>query len=451
MTFNNIETLKEALKDLIGKKSYETWFQSLDIEMTEQDSWTIWTPNLFYKQRVEQQFKIPIKEVSKALSCEIDIHVNQKNHLSKNVPSKTEEASEQPFQKKKTTSTDEPQSVSSSKSLFKYSFDNFIVGPNNQLAHAIALAVSTNPGQTYNPFFLYSPVGLGKTHIMQAIAMSIQKHNPEYKIKYLSTEQFTNELIASIQNKTIEQFRTKYRTMDVLLLDDIQFLEGKERTQEEFFHTFNQLYNENKQIILSSDRSPTDIPRLEDRLISRFEWGIKADIEAPDFETRVAILQKKSENTQARISPDILQYIASNFTSNIRELEGALLKVLALSQFQSTEISLDTVQQHFQPQKKAPTVHLTPDRIQNIICEHFNISIEDLNSSKRKRMIVIPRQIAMYLCRELTAYSFPEIGAFFGGKDHTTIMHAHEKLKKSYQTDQELKITIDKLIEKIRG
>ena len=333
----------------------------------------------------------------------------------------------------------------------KYSFDNFIVGQGSSFAHAVAIAVADSPGRSYNPLFLYSPVGLGKTHIMQAILISIRIKHPKLKILYLTSEKFTNELISALQNKRVEEFRNKYRNIDVLLLDDIQFISGKERTQEEFFHTFNQLYNDNKQIILSSDRPPTDIPKLEERLVSRFEWGIMADIQAPDFETRVAILQKKSESIQTAIPQEVLQFIATHFTSNIRELEGALLRIIALSTLESKHITIELAYKLFQPQMQQFHKHITPDTIQQVVCAHFDISLGDLKSSKRKKMFVVPRQIAMYLARELTDYSFPELGSFFGGKDHTTIMHAYEKLKKQLSTPSNLDYTIKELKEKIRG
>lgn len=441
--------LKEKLKAHIGQIAFSTWFQALDIKETARDTWIIWTPNTFYKQKIEQQFQGAIRELEHKFSCHIDVQIKTKHSSTPSGSSTMDPIPPKPLvQTQAPLPTPVPSSFTAQS---KFSFDNFIVGPNNTFAHAIASAVASSPGISYNPFFIYSPVGLGKTHIMQAIAMSIQQNHPHYKIMYLSTEKFTNELISALQNKTIAQFRTKYRTLDILLIDDIQFISGKERTQEEFFHTFNQLYNENKQIVLSSDHPPTEIPQLTDRLVSRFECGIIADIQPPDFETRVAILQKKAENIQMPVAKDILQYIATHFTSNIRELEGALLRIVALSTFQSTSITLDMAQKLFHPQQQPTMTRLTQELIQKVTCEHFHITIENLKSAKRNKMFVLPRQIAMYLCRELTEYSFSEIGSSFGGKDHTTIMHAYDKIKRKATTDEKLQYTLQELKEKIRG
>ena len=298
----------------------------------------------------------------------------------------------------------------------KFSFDNFIVGPSNSFAHAICQAVGESPGTAYNPLFLYSKVGLGKTHLMQAIAIAVQTQQPQSRIVYTTAEKFTNELITALQNKVVEQFRDQYRDVDVLLIDDIQFITGKERTQEEFFHTFNHLYNNNKQIIITSDKPPKELDTLEERLISRFEWGITADLQPPDYETRLAILRKKAESVPQPISDDILQFLAQHFTSNIRELEGAIIRLVALNSFNQGVLTLDMAKNSLRDVIQVAERKVSADTIQKVVADHFDVSLGDLKSSRRNKSLVIPRQMAMFLVRELTDHSYPDIGELFGGK-----------------------------------
>jgi chromosomal replication initiator protein len=320
----------------------------------------------------------------------------------------------------------------------RYTFDSFVVGHGNRFAHAAALAVAESPATAYNPFFLYGGVGLGKTHLMQAIGHRVATANPKARILYTTSEQFTNELINSIRDDKALQFRNKYRNIDVLMVDDVQFIAGKERTQEEFFHTFNALYEANKQIVVSSDRPPKEMLTLEERLRSRFEWGLTADIQAPDFETRIAILKKKAEISGLAVSDDILSFIASKIVSNIRKLEGALIRVVAYASLTNNEISIPLVDHVIKdiltPQKDK--LNLSFDMIKKITAEHFNVQIEDLSAKIRTKEIAIARQVAMFLARELTGASLPKIGAEFGGRDHTTVMHACEKIKGNIKTDQ---------------
>ncbi len=334
----------------------------------------------------------------------------------------------------------------------RYTFDTFVVGANNNLAHAASLAVAESPAEIYNPLFIYGGVGLGKTHLMHSIAHYILEQNPNSKVMYVTSEKFTNELIESIRNvnTTPTEFREKYRNIDVLLIDDIQFIIGKESTQEEFFHTFNTLHESKKQIIISSDKPPKDILTLEERLRSRFEWGLTVDIQPPDYETRMAILKKKEELDGLQIDNEVMKYIATNVKSNIRELEGALTKIVALSRLKKKEVNVTLAEEALKdlisPDDKK---QLTPDLIIEVIAEHFNISPSDIYSINKSRNIAYPRQIAMYLCRKLTELSLADIGKLMGNRDHSTILHGIDKVEKNINKDAGMQNTIDVLMKKI--
>jgi chromosomal replication initiator protein len=334
----------------------------------------------------------------------------------------------------------------------RYVFDEFVVGNSNRLAHAASLAVSESPAKAYNPLFIYGGVGLGKTHLMHAIGHYILSQNKNAKVYYVSSEKFTNELINSIRDDKNEEFRNKYRTVDVLLVDDIQFIAGKERTQEEFFHTFNALHEANKQIIVSSDRPPKEIPTLEDRLRSRFEWGLITDIQPPDFETRIAILKKKSERDKVDIPSEVFEFIATKIKSNIRELEGALNRVIAYSTLTKREVDISLVNEALKDIFSSTHMRkIDVDLIKSIVAEYFNIKFEDFESKKRTRQIAYPRQIAMYISRELTDLSLPKIGEEFGGRDHTTVIHAYEKISSEIHESYEFKNKIEGIIKEIKG
>ncbi|SHK04080.1 chromosomal replication initiator protein DnaA [Tepidibacter formicigenes] len=334
----------------------------------------------------------------------------------------------------------------------KYTFDTFVIGNSNRFAHAACVAVAEAPARAYNPLFLYGGVGLGKTHLMHAIGHHILRHTKKSKVVYVSSEKFTNELINSIKDDRNEEFRNKYRNVDVLLVDDIQFIAGKERTQEEFFHTFNALHEANKQIIISSDRPPKEIPTLEDRLRSRFEMGLITDIQPPDFETRIAILRKKAQMENITVPNEVMSYIAKYIKSNIRELEGALTRVVAYSSLTNKEITFDLgIEALKDIISSSKPQEITVDIIKEKISENFNIKMEDFNSKKRTRAIAYPRQIAMYLCRELTDLSLPKIGEEFGGRDHTTVIHAHDKISNDIQTNSDIKEKINKIISDLKG
>ena len=344
-----------------------------------------------------------------------------------------------------------PKNESYNNSNPKYTFDTFVIGNNNKFAHAAALAVAESPATEYNPLFIYGGVGLGKTHLMHSVAHYILESNPDAKVMYVTSEKFTIELIQSIRNNTTMEFRDKYRNIDVLLIDDIQFISGKESTQEEFFHTFNALHEAKKQIILSSDRPPKEIKTLEERLRSRFEWGIIADIQSPDFETRMAILNKKIEADGIFIEPHILEYIATNVKSNIRELEGSLSKLIALSRLKKKEINMDLVVEAIQDYISADAGHtVTPSYIVDIVADHFSLTPQEIYSKNRSNKIAYPRQIAMYMCRKYLNMALVDIGKAIGDKDHTTVMHAVKKIEEDIaKNDTSLQNILDILVKKL--
>lgn len=332
----------------------------------------------------------------------------------------------------------------------KYTFDTFVVGKNNKLAHAASVAVSEAPAEAYNPLFLYGGVGLGKTHLMHSIAHFILEHNKSAKVLYVTSEKFTNELIDSIRHDKNEEFRDKYRNIDVLLIDDIQFIIGKESTQEEFFHTFNTLHEAKKQIIISSDKPPKDIETLEERLRSRFEWGLTADIQSPDYETRMAILKKRAELDGLDIGDDVMQYVANNIKSNIRELEGALNKICVFADLERKPINVDLAEDALKdlitPDGQR---EVTPELIIGVVSEHYNISLTDMVSKKKSQEIAYPRQISMYLCRKLTDKSLQYVGNILGKRDHSTIIHGADKIEGDLKTNQTLQNNIEVIMKKI--
>ncbi len=330
----------------------------------------------------------------------------------------------------------------------KYTFDTFVVGDTNKMAHAVAIAVAESPGMSYNPYFLYGGAGLGKTHLMHSIAHHIITNRPDLKVLYVTSERFTTELIDSINHNRNQEFRDKYRNIDVLLIDDIQFIIGRESTQLEFFHTFNELHNAKKQIVISSDKHPKEFTTLEERLRSRFEWGITVDIQPPDYETKMAILKKRAEMEHLNISEDILQYVATNINSNIRELEGALNQICLFSRLENRPVSLVLAEKALKDTISSQK-EITPRLIMEIVSEHFDITVEDILSKKKNKEIAHPRQICMYLCRKFTDTSLTSIGKALGNRDHTTVMHGYEKITHSLANDELLKNNINMIIRKL--
>ena len=331
----------------------------------------------------------------------------------------------------------------------KYTFDDFVSGSGNQFAHAAARAVAERPSKAYNPLFLYGGVGMGKTHLMQAIGHEIKKRQPEKSICYVSSERFTNDMINALRYSKMTAFRDKYRTMDVLLIDDIQFLVNKERTQEEFFHTFNALHECMRQIVIASDRPPKELAEIEDRLRSRFEWGLIADIQPPDLETKVAILQKKAETDQVVLPTDVALFIASNIRSNVRELEGALIRLTAYASLAGRELNLQTAQEVLKNLMESNIRKISIESIQKAVSEQFALRLAEIKAKNNSRAIVYPRQIAMYLAKHLTDASLPEIGRQFGGKHHTTVLHSVEKIETLRKTDKDLNRMLNKLTESL--
>jgi len=327
----------------------------------------------------------------------------------------------------------------------KYNFDNFVVGASNQFAHAASLAVANQPGEHYNPLFIYGGVGLGKTHLINAIGHRVVEKRPLLKVFYLSSESFMNELIASLRRDRMDEFKTRFRNVDALILDDVQFIAGKERTQEEFFHTFNSLYESHKQIIITSDKFPKEIPGLEDRLRNRFEWGLIADIQPPDMETRVAILQKKAEVEGVLLPHEVAIFLASHIDSNVRELEGSLTRLGAFASLTKATVTIDLAKEVLQNTLKGNSREVTVESIQKTICDYYNIKLSDLKAKRRTKDIAVPRQVAMYLSRKYTSTSFPAIGSKFGGRDHSTVIHATKTIEKKLKEDTQMQNAVEKL------
>lgn len=434
------EKTLNLIKTELTEVSYNTWLKSIEPIMVKGKNIILGVPNDFNKGILETRYLTLITNAIKQIT-------SQDYTLEFVVPNSE--------QFNKLSQKDEVKEINYFESPNlnpKYVFDTFVIGNSNRFAHAASLAVAESPAKAYNPLFLYGGVGLGKTHLMHAIGHYILSQNPNSKVVYVSSETFTNELINSIKDDKNVEFRNKYRTVDVLLIDDIQFIAGKERTQEEFFHTFNALHEANKQLIISSDRPPKEIPTLEDRLRSRFEWGLITDIQPPDFETRIAILRKKAELEGIEIENEVLHFIAKKIKSNIRELEGALIRIAAYSSLTNKEVSVDLAQEALKDiLSSSKPRKITISFIKEVVAQQYNLKVENLDSKRRTRSITYPRQIAMYLCRELTDLSLPKIGEEFGGRDHTTVIHAYDKISKDISTNNDFKIRVNKIIKELQG
>ncbi len=429
--------LKDKFKEDLSKVSFDTWIDSAQVLSVSNQLITIQVPTTLHKEYWENHLATKIVEY---------LYEYAGQEITPRFLTKDEQdQQEQEEETMEVTTT--PNVFQSSELNSKYTFDTFVIGKGNQMAHAAALVVSEEPGTIYNPLFFYGGVGLGKTHLMHAIGHQYLSINPDKNVKYVSSETFANDFISSIQNRTQEEFREKYRTVDLLLVDDIQFFADKEGTQEEFFHTFNALYDDRKQIVLTSDRLPNEIPKMQERLVSRFAWGLSVDITPPDLETRIAILRKKADAERLEIPNDTLSYIAGQIDSNIRELEGALVRVQAYATMQNLEITTSLAADALKSMIKDSDKELSISQIQEDVADYYQITVDDLKGKRRVKTIVMPRQIAMYLARELTDSSFPKIGAEFGGKDHTTVLHAHEKITKLLTEDPKIKREINELKE----
>ncbi len=438
------KTLK-LIKTELTEVSFNTWLKTIDPICIKGNKFVLSVPNDFNKEILENRYVSLISNAIKHVtSKDYQIEFITPNELSKYEFNDQSESNSQRFNP--SLEFDTP------RLNVKYVFDEFVIGNSNRFAHAASLAVAESPAKAYNPLFIYGGVGLGKTHLMHAIGHYILEQNPNSKVVYVTSEKFTNELINSIKDDKNREFRDKYRTVDVLLVDDIQFIAGKERTEEEFFHTFNTLYEANKQIVVSSDRPPKEIPTLEDRLRSRFEWGLITDIQAPDFETRIAILRKKAEMDSIYIPNDVFEFIARKIKSNIRELEGALTRIIAYSSLTNRDISADLAAEALKDIiASSKPKQVNSDLIKSVVAQFYNLKVEDFESKRRTRSISFPRQIAMFLCRELTDMSLPKIGEEFGGRDHTTVIHAYDKITRDKAADNQFKMQLEKLTKEIQG
>ncbi|MFU7516707.1 chromosomal replication initiator protein DnaA [Clostridium sp. HCS.1] len=446
---NDLKSLWEKTLNIIkgemSEVSFNTWIKSCEPISISSNTIKISVPNSFTQDILEKRYKdLVVNSIEAACSKVYTVDFI--------VASDIQEVDEK---EEKNTQNDDKSSVNVNDEMSstlnpKYTFDSFVIGNSNRFAHAASLAVAEAPAKAYNPLFIYGGVGLGKTHLMHAIGHYVLQNNSNAKVVYVSSEKFTNELINAIRDDRNEEFRNKYRNVDILLIDDVQFIAGKERTQEEFFHTFNELHDANKQIILSSDRPPKEIPTLEDRLRSRFEWGLIADIQAPDFETRMAILKKKADVEKLNVANEVMVYIATKIKSNIRELEGALIRIVAYSSLTNRPITVELASEALKDIiSNKQNKNITIDVIQDVVAGYFNLRIEDLKSQRRTRNVAYPRQIAMYLSRKLTDMSLPKIGEEFGGRDHTTVIHAYEKISDNLKTDESLQHTVNDITKKL--
>ncbi len=426
----------EKLQQQLTRPAFETWIKTATLQTLTDNYVVIQAANPFVLNHLQKNYLSLISEVIEEIlgySIEIQLTTPESENISIVNPLKRPNTPE-PLLKNPQLNP-------------KYNFSYFVVGPTNRMAHAASLAVAESPGREFNPLFLCGGVGLGKTHLMQAIAHYRLEMYPDAKVFYISTEQFTNDLITAIRQDSMEKFRNHYRKADFLLIDDIQFIEGKEYTQEELFHTFNTLHEAGKQVVLASDRPPKRIPSLQDRLISRFSMGLIADIQVPDLETRMAILQKKAEYENMRLPKEVIEYIASNYTSNIRELEGALIRAIAYTSISGVQMTLQNIVPVLNP--PIEKVATSPDIILKTIAEAYKVSVEDLKGNSRRREISLARQIGMYLMRQHTDLSLPRIGEAFGGKDHTTVMYSCDKINQLQQRDWELSQTLSELSDRI--
>ncbi len=437
MDFSEVwSNLLRSLEESIPPSSVETWLKPTKMVDLAEDRVVISVPNKFYRSWISENFEKAIKEqLSRMLGLENpSIEYVIEGRPEENKPKREEK---------------QPPVRHQVRLNPKYTFENFVVGPSNQFAHASASAVAEKPGKVYNPLFIYGGVGLGKTHLLHAIGHKVMKVYPDLKVTYTSAEKFMNELIDSIKSDRMSSFRRKYRKTDVLLIDDIQFIAGKDRTQEEFFHTFNELHNEGKQIVLSSDRPPAEMDHIEERLKSRFQWGLIADIQPPDLETRIAILKKKAEAEGIELPDEVAYIIAKRIKSNVRELEGCLIKISAMASIMHQRITEELARRVLDSMYPYQDEDISPSSILKLVAERFDLKVSDLKSRKRTKNIVLPRQIAMYLIRKVTALSLPEIGEIFGGMDHSSVHHGIKKVENLLKSDEKLKRIVEDLERKI--
>lgn len=442
---------KDTLSQLelnLNHQHFSTWIKPLKFVKAEQDVIVLEVPNRFVLDWVKDNYANQIQKILIDLSAvNYKLKINVSGQAKDSLPQAPVEENHQAPADTQAAVMHNHNSIPQNEINInkKYTFDEFVSGSSNQFACAAAVAVANNPATTYNPLFIYGGVGLGKTHLVNAIGNAILKRRPGARVCYYTSEKFMNELINSLRYNRMDEFRNKFRSMDILLIDDIQFIAGKERTQEEFFHTFNALYESHKQIVVTSDKFPKEIPGLEDRLRSRFEWGLIADIQAPDVETKQAILKMKAEQNNIFLPEDVALFLANSVSSNVRELEGYLIRIGAYASLTSTPLNLDMAREVLKDILVEKNKELTVEEILKKVSLHFNVKVSDVKSARRHKAIVLPRQIAMYLARQLTSASYPEIGERFGGKDHSTIIHAISKIEKLMGNDLNLRKSIESL------
>ena len=432
------------IQEKVPKQVYDTWFTPIHLERIEDSTAQLGVPNKFFGDWLSQHYGALLAEAISAARGGQETTITFVI-IDKQASKQIENSGSATVASRQNTGLRSKRGIQLNP---KYTFKNFVVGAGNQFAHAACMAVAEQPAKAYNPLFIYGDTGLGKTHLLNAIGNYVAERT-DLRIAYLTTEQFTNEVINSIRYDKMMDLRKRYRHIDMLMIDDIQFLAGKERTQEEFFHTFNALYEAHKQLVLSSDRFPKDMPDIEERLRSRFEWGLIADLQPPDVETRIAILRKKSEDEGVTLPEDVIQFLATTMKSNIRELEGSLVRLGAYASLTGQTITLEMAKSVLRDLIGTKKKIVSMDDIQETVGARFHVKIADLKSRRRSKTLVHPRQIAMYLCRELTDSSYPEIGRQFGGKDHTTIIHACKQVTKAKESDSVLSATLDSLREQI--
>jgi chromosomal replication initiator protein len=444
-------------KEADNEQTFNIWFSPIRCSSLSADTIVLEVPNQFFKGWLLDRYMDVLESaVRRASGAELKIEFAlgeedpsvTAHPVSRDGPKKGSKKEAKGFWPFSRQGADQAKEIGLTE---KYSFDSFVVGPSNRFAHAASLAVSDSPAKAYNPLFIYGGTGLGKTHLMHAIGQRVLEKSPKAKVLYISSEDFTNQLIGAIQNRSTLDFRKKYRSVDVLLIDDVHFIAGKDSTQEEFFHTFNTLYDAHKQIVVTSDRPPKEIQKLEERLVSRFLYGLVTDIQPPDFETRIAILKKKSEKETIALSEEVFYFLAEKIKTNIRELEGALMRVVASAKLIGKEVTIDLAKDLLKDMIIEGEKKISVDLIQKKVSEYFDIKLSDMRAKKRSKAIAYPRQIAMYLTRQLTDYSLPEIGEQFGGRDHTTVMHAHDKIENDLKNKEGFRALVDRLITSIKG